>query len=256
MIVKHLIILSSSYSTKRRIVLHFLGEQEESYRKAIDEVRQAYEGKDVRFSLHSIVTGSPEWDSVVERDPYFDDVYVVDTVEEFVELIRRDRYFSGSVVGSYILSVCPCTHTRLEKLAYYCYADYLCATGEKLFEDKIFAFDYGPVVESIYRQYSQESKDSPGSVIKHSGKPLDDDEVIQFGKQYKMPYRSRIIFAEDGLKKIESIDATLASLKDVSTAELVERTHRDGSPWSHTKPRKYHTEISDSSITAYHSIEL
>lgn len=34
-----------------------------------------------------------------------------------------------------------------------CYADYLCATHKRLFEDKIYAFKYGPVVESVYEAY-------------------------------------------------------------------------------------------------------
>ena len=257
MMVKHLIILSSSYSTGRRIVMHFLDEDKDKFRAAVDAVSQIYGGKEVQFSLHSIVTESAEWESVVESDPYFDDVQVVPTVEEFTDLIRRDRYFSGITVGKYILSMYHCTHTRLEKLVYFCYADYLCATKEKLFEDEIYAFDYGPVVKTVFTEYSRDSKTVPGAWLAPHTEvaPEKDVQELPFGV-HKMPFRSRIIFAEDGSRKIQSIDSTLERLKDVPTQELVNMTHREGSPWSQITPRGYHSLITDDIILKGHSAEI
>ncbi len=248
MTIKHLIILTSSYSTGKRIVLHYLEDEEEEYRDAIEKIRQAYDGKTVSFSLHTIFTDSGEWASVVARDPYFDDVVVIDSVGEFVDLIRKSRYVTGLHVAKYILSKCRCTHTRLEKLTYFCYADYLCSTGEKLFDDTIFAFDYGPVVYGVYQKYSADSRESPGSVL-----PIDEDELPS--AHLEMPHKSRIVFSEDGLKKIASIDRTLEKLKDIPTAELVERTHRADAPWSFVDRKGLYARIPDDLILEHHAAE-
>lgn len=69
-----------------------------------------------------------------------------------------NTYFSNckcinSSKNHYILARHTCTHLELEKLGYMCYADYLCRTGKKLFKDTVYAFKYGPVVESVYEKY-------------------------------------------------------------------------------------------------------
>ncbi|MDT2193876.1 type II toxin-antitoxin system antitoxin SocA domain-containing protein [Paenibacillus larvae] len=38
----------------------------------------------------------------------------------------------------------------MQKLLYYVYADFLLATGKKLFKEPIVAFEYGPVVEEVF----------------------------------------------------------------------------------------------------------
>ncbi|MDT2240777.1 DUF4065 domain-containing protein [Paenibacillus larvae] len=41
----------------------------------------------------------------------------------------------------------------MQKLLYYVYADFLLATGKKLFKEPIVAFEYGPVVEGVFHKY-------------------------------------------------------------------------------------------------------
>lgn len=245
--ITHYILLSSSYSTHRRIVLHFLGDSKEEYIAAVREVSRAYDGKIVPFSTHTIISDSESWESVVETDPYFDDVAVIGTVAEFVELVKKERYLTGLHVAKYILSKMRCTHARLEKLTYMCYADYLCTEGSRLFEDKIYAFDYGPVVGTVYREFTVDSHDRPGMT-------LDDSVDLVGGKT--PPIMSRIIFSEDGWRKLGSIDATLRRCEGIPTQDLIDATHRPDTPWSVTDRSERFAVIDDGDILRLHANEV
>ena len=245
--IRHCILLSSSYSTGRRIGLHYAGDDDQVFQSAVRKVASAYDGKIVSFSTHTIHTDSDSWESVVKKDPYFDDVALIGSPDEFVELIQKDRYLTGLEVSSYILTRVPCTHTRLEKLTYMCYADYLCDTGTPLFRDRIFAFEYGPVVESVYKRYRSQDTASKGYPIK---------EPILDKKDLKMPFESRILFSEDGLKKKGSIDSTLSRLSGYKTEQMVEMIHRDETPWAVSYDGSLYKEITDGSILSHHRNEI
>ena len=249
--IVHRIILSSSYSTGKRICLHFTDCDERFFSFILGKVKRAYGGKAVPFSIHMIVTSSKDWKSVVKADPYFSDVVEIKDVDEFVSLLQRDRYLKGVDVARYILSKGPCTHTRLEKLTYMCYADYFCQYGQRLFEDKIYAFKLGPVVESVYREYSVHSRMHPGEWIRYDD-DMDDD--IMHDEKNRMPIKSRILFSEDGQRKLRSIDRTLERYHMYSAEELVQLTHRERTPWSVTEKGPYQT-ISDDDIRRYHRYE-
>ncbi len=129
----------------------------------------------------------------------------------------------------------------MEKLIYYCYADYLCKYKEKLFDDKIYAFKYGPVIESIYETY----KGTEGlSIIK----PVPN--------KYEMPIRSRIMNSENGIKKINSIDQTLEKYKFFNTKTIIPLTHKCNTPWAvNDKGVKPYKLIDDKDIMKYHKYE-
>ncbi len=248
---KHQIILSSSYSEGTRICMDFTDCDSGMFKSVMDKVSAAYDGKSVSFSIHTVHTDSAEWESVVERDPYFRDVRVIGTADEFVKLIQKDRYLKGIDVARYILSVFKCTHTRIEKLTYMCYADYLCSTGERLFDDKVYAFQYGPVIDSVYKEFKGYSKESPGDAI--------DDRI--YSLDLKLQMKSRILFSEDGDKKLDSIRRTLERYKQISTSRLVELTHIEGSPWSRVYVKAESSDdsmymaIPDQYIRQYHHVE-
>ncbi len=151
---------------------------------------------------------------------------------------------SGIDVAKYILTqVQDCTHLKLEKLAYLCYAEYLCDTGKRLFEDEIYAFQYGPVVSGIY------------DVYKKRRDPLDKDFSVSTDVD-GMPAKSRILFACDGTKKLSVIDKLLTEYGGYIAAQLVSITHRDGSPWSHADSSMPYQIISDELIKQYHCNEV
>ena len=186
--IRHYIIMSSSYSKGTRIALDYIVDKDEyaKLNKILPEIIEKC-GKDVSVSTHFIQTNSKEWISVVEKDQFFKDVELINGKEKFIELIKKDRVLNGLDVAKYILSKVTCTHLKLEKLVYLCFADYLCKYDKELFTDKIYAYKYGPVIKNVYKKY------------KAYGYSEIDEEDIDSTGIYEMPSRSRILFAEDGI---------------------------------------------------------
>lgn len=246
--VKHYIIMSSSYTDGTRIALDITEESllnGAEIKKIIQEIQSLCD-KDVPLSTHLIETESAQWDSVKAYDPFFEDVVCTDSVKIFAEKIKKGRTLTGLDVATYILTQVKCTHLSLEKLAYFAYADYLCSSGKKLFEDNIYAFSHGPVVESVYQMYKKSGYDYLSSP--------DSETSVRTGVK-EMPAQSRILFAEDGADKLLSINQTLARYGKYSASTLVTLTHRKGSPWSHVDSSKPYQAITDSLIQKYHSAE-
>jgi len=71
----------------------------------------------------------------------------------------------------------PITNMKLQKLIYYVFAWYAVEKGEKLFDEPILAWKYGPVITSVYEVY----KDFGADVIKgvKDGKPQDLDSFTK-----------------------------------------------------------------------------
>lgn len=130
--VKHYIIMSSSYTDGTRIALDITEESllnGAEIKKIIQEIQSLCD-KDVPLSTHLIETESAQWDSVKAYDPFFEDVVCTDSVKIFAEKIKKGRTLTGLDVATYILTQVKCTHLSLEKLAYFAYADYLCSSGK------------------------------------------------------------------------------------------------------------------------------
>lgn len=238
----HMILLSSSYSNGTRIALDFLDKDFKNVQGVIDEIIDKCHG-DMPFSVHSLGTPDETWESVWKTDPYFESVEVIPDKDKFIELIMNDRVLVGTDIAKYILSrEDGITHLKLEKLCYLCYADYLCSEEKRLFEDKIFAYRYGPVVKSVYETY----REYAGDPITEKGMPK---------RPHYMSARSRILFAEDGRKKFKSIEATLNKYQDYSAYDLIDITHRPGSPWAHCDSLKMNEPIDDALIREFHNVE-
>lgn len=132
--VTHFIFLSSSYSKGTRIALDYIVSDEDSKSLLEDTLKTITEkcGSDVSISTHIVHAETKEWESVCKADLYFEDVRVMKDKEEFIRLINKDRDLLGIDIAKYILSKITCTHLKIEKLVYMCYADYLCSTNEKI----------------------------------------------------------------------------------------------------------------------------
>ena len=69
-------------------------------------------------------------------------------------------------------------------MIYLCFADYLCKYDKELFDDTIFAYKYGQVVDSVYEKYKG-----------YRYKKIKQDEIdidIDSTKIFEMPSRSKI----------------------------------------------------------------
>lgn len=247
--IKHYIIIASAYSIGERIALDYYSDDilsMETIQKDIDYVMDKC-GKDVPISSHFIQVEEKGWDAVRKKDKFFDGVKLVATKEEFVKLLLADQKLLGIDIAKYILTKKPCTHLKLEKLVYMCYADYLCETQSKLFEDKIFAYRLGPVIESVYEKYKKSGLDCL---------EVEDDTFMYDETTKKMPSRSRILSVEDGLKKLISIDKTLEKYSKYSASELVDMTHQTDTPWSQAGAGSMASKIiEDDLIMKYHQYE-
>lgn len=99
------------------------------------------------------------------------------------------------------------TNLRVNKLVYFAQAWYLTRYNIPLFNEEIEAWDYGPIVSSLYQVYKKYGKNNIDNVSDN--------------------YSSNI-FSADELKTL--IDVAVYYGK-YSTTELVNLTHRKDSPW-------------------------
>lgn len=234
--VRHIIFLSSAYKQKKRIAYDIADGSVEAAKSLLNAIAETC-GPRVNVSTHYIWAKTEEWESVVEADPFFEDVLWIRSSERFLRIIQEDRVLSGMDVARMILSKAPCTHLQLEKLVYLCFAEYLCRTGKLLFPNPIYAFRYGPVVDDVYDAYRR-YKDEEISEEIHPGAA-----------------RSRILSGEDGAEKLACIEQCMEQYGRLSAKELVDLTHRPGSPWSVSFDGKYYTEIPTSVIAQHHCAE-
>lgn len=244
--VRHYIIVASAYSIGKRIALDYCSSSKiemDKIDKDVEYILEKY-GKDAPLAKHFILTSSADWSSVALSDHFFDDVELMKNKEEFTEILLKDKELSGVDVARYILTKIPCTHLKLEKLVYMCYADYLCKEDTKLFKDVIYAYKLGPIVDSVYKKY------------KKNGADYIDNEKTYNEISKKMPIRSRVISSHEGLKKLISIDRTLQKYGDFSASKLVDLTHKELSPWFKTKENVESNDlITDDLIKEYHKYE-
>lgn len=253
--ITHYIIMSSSYSKGKRIALDYpIKEKKEEIEEIeFQKLRKIFFsiakecGNDVSISTHFVQTDSLDWRSIVDKDHFFKDVEVVSSVDEFIKLIKNDRILIGLDVAKYILCKVKCTHLKLEKLVYLCFAEYLCKYSKELYKDKILAYRYGPVVKSVYDKYKRYGYEE----ISKDNINIDSTDV------FEMPSRSRILFAEDGIEKIKSIDETLEKYGNYPVSALVELTHKKKTPWDVSGRGKNIDKIIENKvIKKYHCNEI
>lgn len=63
--------------------------------------------------------------------------------------LAYNRNVSADEGGEYI------SNLKLQKLLYYAQGSFLAVTGHPLFDDTIVAWQHGPVVENVYREYKE-----------------------------------------------------------------------------------------------------
>lgn len=246
--ITHFIFMSSSYTLGKRIALDFIVDDakiQDKLKEYLDKITTEC-GKDVSISTHMIQTEDATWEAVCKSDYFFKGVEIIDSLDKFIKLIKKDRKLKGIDIAKYILSKTKCTQLRLQKLVYLCFADYLCDTGKELFTDQIYAFKYGPVVDTVFEKYKS-----------YGYKPIEAEKEDIDTTVSEMPAKSRILFAEDGTEKIISIDATLKRYGHLTAGQLVDLTHRANAPWTKTlrAPWPLRSEIKPETIKRYHKFE-
>lgn len=115
---------------------------------------------------------------------------------------------SRYVVGKCARDGKPVSNLQLQKMLYFLQSVYCRATnGSLLFADEFEAWPYGPVIASVYREFSR-----------YGGDVIDE-------------YRDVISPGFDGGVK-NFLDAGIEELRGKSPWELVRTSHAPGSPWA------------------------
>ncbi|MGN1412346.1 MAG: Panacea domain-containing protein [Oscillospiraceae bacterium] len=237
----HFIIMGSSYSKGYRIAMDYIVQDVsiDFIQSQLGKIRNEV-GNLSCISTRTIMTDSNDWQSVVKIDGFFEGVHIYNDIDEFIEELKSNIDLSSVDIAKYILSKFECTHLKLQKLVYFCHAEYLCTFGTPLFKDKVCAFDNGPICYDAYQAF----KRCPQYCFIEK---LEDEIVI----------RSRILSAKDGINKLKSIDTTLEKYGKFTPDELRDITHQDMTPWHmcYEQGQKY-TPISNEKILDFHKYEL
>ncbi|CAB0981427.1 hypothetical protein FRC0507_00121 [Corynebacterium diphtheriae] len=103
---------------------------------------------------------------------------------------------------------------KLQKILYFLASEYKKKTGKTLFPEQFQAWQYGPVLYSVYSEF----KNRGAKPIKSYGKD-------SAGKSYILSESSNPVFRS-------CLDAVWNATKDLSAAQLSRITHMQGSAWS------------------------
>lgn len=215
--VKHYIILSSSYTLGKRIALHYvLGDDGCDLSCIGEDMAKIQEQCGVTaISTHLIVTDSSTWESVGNYDAFFADVELIETVDQFVYLVKMDRVLRKEDVKRYIISFIiekkvMCGKRKLELLSELSYLEYEKNNNDMLYEIKNEQSMLRERMENYYQ-----SKDALYNV--------EDDDILDANYAY-MPEMSRILFAENGMQKLNCINKTIQKYQEYSEERLISLT--------------------------------
>lgn len=115
-------------------------------------------------------------------------------------------------IAKYIVNKCvednrPISNLQLQKILYYVQINFIRLLDRVAFDEDIEAWKYGPVVPSVYYEFS----DCGGTVI------------------YRTFKNAYSIFSLDSDRRI--VDRVIELCLKITPWELVDKTHKQGTPW-------------------------
>ncbi len=129
------------------------------------------------------------------------------------------------------------TPMQLQKLVYFAYGWYLAITGERLLNERVEAWQWGPVIPSLYSEFKKFGSEPITDMARdmtsrpfrvRSGNPLKDGQALMV------------------IKRVWEIYGKYTA------AQLSGMTHEPNSPWSRTPEKDIKgTDISDDLIADY-----
>ncbi len=140
--------------------------------------------------------------------------------------------YSAFDIAEYVIKKCNdqgkgISNLKLQKILYFIQAEFLVRTGKPIFNDSIEAWDFGPVVPSVYRKY----RIYGGANIPY----YDGDVDFSFNSNDR-----------------DIMDDIINSCADLSASQLVEMTHKQD-PWRDAYSDYRGKIISNESIKNYFS---
>jgi uncharacterized phage-associated protein len=149
---------------------------------------------------------------------------------EFLELARRDGV--------------QLTPMQVQKLVYFAYGWYLAITGERLLNERVQAWQWGPVIPSLYGEFKPYGS---GPITMPSGEVFTEDGKVKI-RQYRLnssnPAQDE--FARQLIARVWNIYGKY------SAVQLSSMTHAANSPWSKIYDENVRgTDIPDELIKEY-----
>lgn len=131
------------------------------------------------------------------------------------------------------------SNLKLQKLLYFVQGFFLCIKDEPCFEERIEAWDFGPVVPKVYHEYKIFGANSIPSIEGHF-------EFSSHGNSIEV---RKIIFDDSIFSDIDKgiINMVLDKLKKYSATKLVDITHNQA-PWQKAYECGRNNTISNESI--------
>jgi len=138
----------------------------------------------------------------------------------------------------------PISPMKLQKLLYFCHADFLGQYGFGLIKQGFEAWDYGPVVPSIYKEFQQWGK----RAIRSRAESFNPAEASRRESVCELPSQEqrtiRLIYERYRYRDAE---------------ELSDRSHERGGPWRHARSLfsnglNMDRRITDEMIRNYHRL--
>ena len=103
----HNIFIANAFRKGRRVAYDLVIKQSETEKEfdVNDRIQNLlfniYEdvGQDAVITTHTILTNSEKWNSVVAKDSFFQDMLVVQTVEQFKQYLRENKILSFYLIS-------------------------------------------------------------------------------------------------------------------------------------------------------------
>lgn len=117
-------------------------------------------------------------------------------------------WYASIEVAKFIITECfkrnlSISNLKLQKMLYFLWADFYRETGKWLFAEEVCAWQFGPVVPSVYYEYCS-----------YAGRPI---------AEY---YESNINFSDERI-----LEKSILKYGTKTANELVAMTHRKGGAW-------------------------
>lgn len=155
--------------------------------------------------------------------------------------------YDARAVANYFLDLAtkegrPLDPMGIQKLVYFAHGWNLAIFGSPLIQQRVEAWDYGPVIVDLYQAFREFGRNP----ITHPAKKFDFDPISG-----SVLETTPAIGASDDTKATrELLDRVWASHKHLTSIELSNLTHLPGSPWSIAR-QQGKREIDDVLIREY-----
>lgn len=153
----------------------------------------------------------------------------------------------GRAVANFVLDFCDArgrrvTNLSLQKLVFFCHAWSLVKLGKPLIRHKFEAWQFGPVLQYLYREF----KAYDSSPIVSRAKRIDPSSGERRVVEYNLDMQTESL-----------LSSVLSFYADLSAGALVELTHVQDGPWdrvwNHTGKLNPGMKIEEDAIEDYYS---